>query len=331
MSIQSYGVTVLAVFAIAGVILVTVSVIYGIGSHENVLSESDKAEALKWGWINQLLGLLATSFGKLAIVAFLQQIHGPEHRERVVGLWILAISNLIVNAIAVGMVLTQCAPLKKLWDFSVPGTCDGLERNEHFAYFQGSWSAFCDLALALYPIVFLWTVRLQIRVKIGLCALMGVGVIACICSILKTTLGLTALGNGEDLTYNIARLIIWNETEKWAVIIVGCIPPIRPLFIALFHKVAKSTKSRSGQTNGNGRSTELHSFSQGSKAAPRVRHSSPALSSAKESEESILAMEDGAIMKTTDISLTYENGEAHHEPLPSELEHGGCVVPSERI
>ncbi|CAI7576641.1 unnamed protein product [Penicillium pancosmium] len=329
MPIQSYGVTVLAAFAIAGVILVTVSVIYGIGSHEDVLSGSEIVEALKWGWINQMLGLLATAFGKLAIVAFLQQIHGPEHRERVIGLWILAISNLIVNAITVGMVLTQCTPLEKLWNFSVPGTCDGLERNKHIAYFQGSWSAFCDLALALYPIVFLWTVRLQMRVKIGLCALMGVGVIACVCSVLKTTLGLTALGNGEDLTYNIARLVIWNETEKWAVIIVGCIPPIRPLFIALFHKVANSTKSRSGQTNGNGRSTELHSFSQGSKAAPRVRHMSPALSSAKESEENILAMEDGAIMKTTDISLTYENGEALQEHSPSE--HGGCVVPSERI
>ncbi|KAJ5767788.1 hypothetical protein N7533_000371 [Penicillium manginii] len=329
MPIQIYGVTLLAVFAIAGVILVTVSVIYGIGTHDNVLSENDIIQALKWGWINQLLGLFATSFGKMAIVAFLQQIHGPEHRERVIVLWFLAISNLVVNAITVGMVLTQCTPLEKLWDFSVPGACDGLDRNEHIAYFQGSWSALCDLLLALYPIVFLWTVKLEMRVKIGLCVLMGVGVIACVCSILKTTLGLTALGNGEDLTYNLARLIIWNETEKWAVIIVACIPPIRPLFISLFRKVTTSTKSRSAQTNGNGRSQELHSFSQGSKSAPRVRHMSPALSRAKESEENILAMEDGAIIKTTDISLTYENGEAHHEPSPSE--HDGCVLPSERI
>lgn len=92
-----------------------------------------------------MLGLLATAFGKLAIVAFLQQIHGPEHREWVVGLWILAMSNLIVNAITVGMVLTQCTPLEKLWDFSLPGTCGGLERNENIAYFQGSGysASFC--------------------------------------------------------------------------------------------------------------------------------------------------------------------------------------------
>lgn len=38
------------------------------------------------------------------------------------------------------------------------------------------WSAFCDLALALYPIVFLWSVKFRMRVKIGLCVLMGLGV-----------------------------------------------------------------------------------------------------------------------------------------------------------
>jgi hypothetical protein len=59
--------------------------------------------------------------------------------------------------------------------------------------------------LALYPIVFFWKVRLDMRVKIGLCFLMGLGVMyqtpsyfdivsfliliprACACSIIKTT------------------------------------------------------------------------------------------------------------------------------------------------
>ena len=38
------------------------------------------------------------------------------------------------------------------------------------------WSAFCDLTLALYPVVFFWNVRLDLRVKSGLCLLMGLGV-----------------------------------------------------------------------------------------------------------------------------------------------------------
>lgn len=38
------------------------------------------------------------------------------------------------------------------------------------------WSAFCDLILALYPVVFFWKVQLNFRVKVGLCILMGLGV-----------------------------------------------------------------------------------------------------------------------------------------------------------
>ncbi|KAK5807482.1 hypothetical protein VI817_001740 [Penicillium citrinum] len=164
------------IFAIAGVILVTVSVAYGIGTHKDDLSASDKTAAIKWGWINQALSILATSLGKLSIVAFLQQIHGPEHRGRVIGLWALATSNLVVNVVTIAIIMTQCSPPGKLWNDKLQGSCSGRQRNEAIAYFQGSWSAFCDLALALYPIVFLWSVKLRMRVKIGLCVLMGLGV-----------------------------------------------------------------------------------------------------------------------------------------------------------
>lgn len=161
---------------------------------------------------------------------------------------------------------------------------------------------------------------------------------------MKTALGLPALKYTDDVTCKlwlnfrflrilttlkdyIARLIIWNETEKWVVLIVGCIPPIRPLLMLFFHKIATSAKTTSDRTNGNGRSAELQSYSHCSKAAPRARHMSPALSSANESEENILAMEEGAIMKTTDIRLSYETGSAHRAPS----EHSEYVTPIERI
>lgn len=126
------------IFAIAGVILVTVSVAYGIGTHKDDLSASDKTAAIKWGWINQALSILATSLGKLSIVAFLQQIHGPEHRGRVIGLWALATSNLVVNVVTIAIIMTQCSPPGKLWNDKLQGSCSGRQRNEAIAYFQGS-------------------------------------------------------------------------------------------------------------------------------------------------------------------------------------------------
>lgn len=111
-----------------------------------------------------------------------------------------------------------------------------------------------------------------------------------------------------------AKLIILNETEKWVVFIVGCIPPIRPLLMIIFQGILSSARSVSGHTRSNthgryGRSTELQSYAPHSK--PQVRHVANVMSvlEGKDSEENIL--EEGGIVKTTDIRLSYENPDRH--------------------
>ena len=93
--------------------------------------------AIKWSWVNQLSALFAIAMGKLAIVAFLQHLHGPEDRWKVAILWVVALSSLVINVIIIIIVLTQCHPLSKLWDDKLAGTCDYL-RTHNSAFFQGS-------------------------------------------------------------------------------------------------------------------------------------------------------------------------------------------------
>lgn len=73
----------------------------------------------------------------------------------------------------------------------------------------------------------------------------------------------------------------------WIVLIVGCIPPIRPLFVKLFHKVTSTAKNYE-QTSRSG--TELRNFS----SKRRIRETID---------------EDGSeqnILIETNINLTYE-------------------------
>lgn len=125
----------------------TLSISYGLGQHIENLTEEGIVATIKWSWVNQVLAIFAIGLGKLAIVAFLQQIHGPEGRGKIIALWALAASNFVINAITVGMVLSQCTPLQKLWDESLPGTCDGRRRNQNCAYFQGSKCVLLPLAM----------------------------------------------------------------------------------------------------------------------------------------------------------------------------------------
>lgn len=121
-----------------------------------------------------------------------------------------------------------------------------------------------------------------------------------------------------------AQLIILNETEKWVVFIVGCIPPIRPLLMIVFHRILTSAKSTIGQSHTNqlGRSTELQTYSH---SKPQARHMTSNLVSmleGKDSEENLA--EDGGIMKTTEVRLSYEAGSStdttstHHEHAPED-------------
>lgn len=132
--------------ALLSCIFLTLSIAYGLGQHIGALSTQQILLTIKWSWANQILAIFAIAFGKLAIVAFLQQIHGPEDKYKVIFLWTIALSNLVINTITVGMILGQCTPVQKLWDESLPGTCDGRLRNQNCAYFQGSMSSYSILS-----------------------------------------------------------------------------------------------------------------------------------------------------------------------------------------
>lgn len=38
----------------------------------------------------------------------------------------------------------------------------------------------------------------------------------------------------------ISSLVIWALTECWLVLILGCLPPLRPLFVSVFHQLSTS-------------------------------------------------------------------------------------------
>jgi hypothetical protein len=111
-------------------------------------------------------------------------------------LYFIGVTTVLFNAITSILIFAQCSPAAKLWDDDLAGSCNKRSLNQDFAFFQGSksacprmrqllldfllmmkpgWSSFCDAALALYPITVFWKLQLNFKLKIGLCVLMGVG------------------------------------------------------------------------------------------------------------------------------------------------------------
>ncbi|OJJ42457.1 hypothetical protein ASPZODRAFT_76793 [Penicilliopsis zonata CBS 506.65] len=320
------------VAATLSVCLFTVAALYGLGQQETLLTSDQRATSMKWAWASTIVSLFAISSGKFAIVAFLHQLHGPQDRGKIVFLWTLAGSNFVANIIAVGTILGSCVPPAKLWDPTLQGGCHGMARNQNYAFFQGSWSAFVDLALAVYPVIFFYHVQLQRMVKVALCVLMGLGVIAAGCAIVKTV-QLSALSDTENITYHIGKLDILTTTEMWIILIVGCVPPIRPLIVKVLKKLGSTIQSYSGTYTINNNTTkpnatELQSFHVSTTTTThnrRLHEGTGRHKTRNDSEEDILMATNG-IMKVTDINVTYytANGAEEH------IESGSATIHSDR-
>jgi len=239
---------------------------WGLGRRLLVFDLTTFEQINKWSLLVQVIMLISSSFSKMAVVAFLQRMHGPHDRNRVIFLWTVAGSNTIVNLIAMSLLLTQCTPTAKAWDTTMPGNCDSISRAQDFGYLQGSWSAVTDFILALYPITFFWELQLKRSVKISLCVLMGLGILPGVCAICKTIklqmLEAVEAGSLQDIPIPVANVILWATIEMWVVLIVACIPPIRPLFLLILGKVSSSIRTISGGRTGQESKIELRSFSE---------------------------------------------------------------------
>ncbi|KAE8365601.1 hypothetical protein BDV27DRAFT_144356 [Aspergillus caelatus] len=186
--------------------MVTAGAAYGLRTPSATLTNNNDKDALLFGWTNQFLALIAIGLGKVALVAFIDHLQKHE------------VNNFIVNMIAAILVFVQCSPAKKLWDERIPGHCPGRKRVQIFGYIQGPYSAFCDFALAVYPVLIFRKVQaFSNATKIGLSVLMGLG--------------------------TLAELILWNQTEMWVVFIVSCIPPTTAFFRFTYRQIASRVSS----------------------------------------------------------------------------------------
>lgn len=124
--------------ALASQVLIALAIHYGLGNHIESLDQQHSTLALTYIWQAQPLQLVANTTAKIAIAALLVTLHGPKFaREKTIFIWTLAGLQTVFVVVAIALIYAQCTPAAKLWQISIPGTCDGRVRNQYFAYVQG--------------------------------------------------------------------------------------------------------------------------------------------------------------------------------------------------
>lgn len=99
-----------------------------------------------------------------------------------------------------------------------------------------------------------------------------------------------------------------HRTEMWTILMVSCIPPIRPLFMRAIQQI-QSSSNRSRNTN-NSQVTPGYPKPAGPYASlSNVKR--PTITTTNESEEDILADRDG-IRMTRKVSIHYNERASNH-------------------
>lgn len=190
----------------------TLATLYGIGQHVEVLTYNDRVQAVKYFWIGTAFGIPSLGIAKLAVIALLFKIQGTRAPKMKWILYAVAIITNLINAAQVvvsrlpclcecmictdrcaKIILNQCSPAAKLWDPMVEGNCKMLPIATVTGKIQSSeYNPVCytthandcavvsvigDFVLGIYPIFILYNVQIAWQTRVGLCALLGVGIL----------------------------------------------------------------------------------------------------------------------------------------------------------
>lgn len=116
----------------------TVSVLYGLGNHQDLLSHENIVKTNLWSWVGQVIAILDLVVARIAVIAFLLSIQARTmHKSRYLLFCVGGIQALI-NVIEVILIFKQCNPTERLWDNSIPGSCNMVVICSEVGFAQGS-------------------------------------------------------------------------------------------------------------------------------------------------------------------------------------------------
>lgn len=218
------------VFLLVFTCSVQVGVHYGLGRSFWILSLDDSSAAILWTYIANTFAITGNAMAKLSMGLFLLRV--VQIRWHKIALWFLVVVTVGTSIALTIMLWNQTTPVKASWDpMRTPGTWN--IQIQPVSVGLGVWSSICDFFFAIFPWLFIWSLRMPQREKIMLASGMSLGVIAGICGIVRTIV-LSRL-NISDYTLNFVPYFGWAGAEIAVAMFCVGIPTLRPLYMKKRH------------------------------------------------------------------------------------------------
>ncbi|KAI1179305.1 hypothetical protein F4777DRAFT_468440 [Nemania sp. FL0916] len=310
---------------IAFQVCLTKSLQWGLGKHDKDLTFDQLVNILKWVWLSTIPGLLGTLFARASVAVLLIRLFGNKRWLK----WYLIIWTTFQSLATIALLIVifvQCSPVEGLWNPAIEARRWDPNIELYLAFFSQSTLTFSDLTYVLFPVLIIWRLNMPTRRKVALSALLSLSLFTMTASILKTITAETSHGS-QNAEYVASLSALWAAIEQSFVIIMGSIPPLRPLASAEWPRLRSLRRSLSGMvtrsttTSPGGKQSGLNSpdprsayynldtmnsrrtgRSPGSQSDKHNYYQGPTIEHVKGGDNSI---DDGRIRRTDHFSLEY--------------------------
>jgi len=218
---------------------------YGLGQHRSSLSIENYRNFLKYYYLDTAQFFVALATCKISICLFLLRLSQFDRLKRV--LWALIGFLVTSHLILFLLVVLQCNPVHKVWDLGTPGRCFSPQKIVNINIVQAGessrsvniqvrtgfnptcasvFSFLTDFICAAFPIVLLRNLKIRRQSYIGLCLLMGLGIITGAIAIARTAT--TPEIKSPDLSWVGVPNAMTRIFEVNIGNIAACIPILKP-------------------------------------------------------------------------------------------------------
>ncbi|KAG0129570.1 hypothetical protein HOY82DRAFT_505565 [Tuber indicum] len=191
---------------------------------------------------------------RFSILLFLHRLAGNGEPGTQIAIKILHVLNFLWYPASVLPPVLMCAPREmRMWDLMAiiraqclqPKVADTMQINSTTMVVL---SATFDIACLLVPVRLVWKLRMSARKKAVISSLFGVGILACVCGILRAYFMARLLeknGTSFDSTWNMVNPLICAQMEACLGIITACGPSLKMLYKQIHGTLESSIGKRS--------------------------------------------------------------------------------------
>ncbi|KAF2265526.1 hypothetical protein CC78DRAFT_532411 [Lojkania enalia] len=226
---DDYLISVAYCLTLTSTVLLLNAIPYVMGRPPESMTLADAERGLRLATIVEPVWAWSMAFIKLSIAAMLLRVEQGKNWRRflwamVIILIAVAIYNTVSNAL-------KCVPYKANWDVLrlVKARCWSNDAIRANLITVCSFNIATDVVFALMPITFLRKVQRPLRERIVIGVLLGLGVLASVCSINKAIAAAT-FGRTNDGRKEGVQIGMWTGLEQQVGFIAACIPCLRSPF-----------------------------------------------------------------------------------------------------